>query len=190
MFIIERSCFNEHILNQEVSLALTRGWVNITKDDFPNNGIHRLVLGLKTGDFKVGRHRVSGEDGKRGKLIQKNSNIVDNRKRVLRSGNHASNMMDMNKKTAASTSQFDGIYWDNRAQRWKAQMWFSNSHVNFRKSLGYFGTKGDKATGEKEASEWREKVKENVERISDLLKDVTEMAEFKGKVNDEIEKLK
>ncbi len=117
------------------------------------------------------------------------SNVVDNRKRVLKLGNHASNMMDMSQKTAASTSQFDGVCWDKKNQRWQVKMRFSNSHVKFRKFLGHFGVKGDKSTGELEASEWREKVRENVERINDLLKDTTDLAEFKRKVNDEIKKI-
>ncbi len=129
-------------------------------------------------------------DGKRGKFIEKNTNIVDNRKRVLRSGNHASNMRDMSKKTAASSSQFDGVTWDKHSQKWKAEIRFSNSHAKFKKSLGVFGTKGDKSTGEVEANEWRKKVEENVERINELLKDVTDLAEFKRKVDDEVEKLK
>ena len=77
------------------------------------------------------------------------------------------------------------------AQKWSAKIRFSNCHVGSSlKHLGLFGTKGNKSTGEKEASEWREKVKENVERINELLKDVTDLAVFKRKVNDEIKKLK
>ena len=72
--------------------------------------------------------------------------------------------MDVSRKTDTSTSQFDGIGWHKRSEKWQAQINFSNRHVKFKKSLGYFGTKGDKSTGEKEASEWREKVKEHVER--------------------------
>jgi hypothetical protein len=122
-------------------------------------------------------------------LLKGTSNVVDNRKRVLRLGNHASNMMDMSHKTPASTSQFDGVSWSKRSQRWQVYISFSNSNVKFRKFLGHFGVKGNKSTGEKEASEWREKVRENVERINDLLKDTTDLAEFKRKVNDEIKKI-
>jgi hypothetical protein len=58
------------------------------------------------------------------------------------------------------------------------------------KNLGHFGTKGDKSTGESEASEWREKVKEYVERINEELKDVMDRAEFIRKINEEIKKLR
>ncbi len=54
-------------------------------------------------------------------------------------------------------------------------MSFSNSHVRFTKFLGRFGVNDDKSTGE-EASEWREKMRENVERINDSLKGVTDLA--------------
>ena len=66
MFIMELTCYKEHILNQQVSLRITsKGYVSISKEGY-KNGIHRLVLGLKTGDkTKVGRHRVSGKDGMR-----------------------------------------------------------------------------------------------------------------------------
>jgi hypothetical protein len=74
MFIMELACYNQHILGQQVRLKLNKGWVEIFKEDFPNNGIHRLILGLKTGDkAKVGRHLVDGIDGKRGKVIEKNN---------------------------------------------------------------------------------------------------------------------
>ena len=73
MFVMERACYNKHILNQQVSLGITsRGYIRITKNGY-RNGIHRLVLGLKTGDkAKIGRHRVDGNEGKRGKEIEKN----------------------------------------------------------------------------------------------------------------------
>lgn len=74
--------------------------------------------------------------------------------------NHASKMRDISKKNAASSSQYDGVSWHIGAQRWNARIWFSNRHERFQKNLGYFGTKGDKSTGESEASEWREKVKD------------------------------
>ena len=179
MFVMELACYDTHLLNQQVTLKRKNGWVLIVKEDFPQNGIHRLVLGLKTGDFKVGRHLVDGNDGKR-----------DNRKRVLRSGSHASNMGDINRKTATSSSKYDGVTWNKSAEKWHANIRFSNKHVKFQKNLGYFGTKGDKTTGESEASEWREKVKEHVERINEELKDITDRAEFKRKVNDEIKKLR
>ena len=116
--------------------------------------------------------------------LKRTSNIADNRKRVLRPGNHASNMRDISKKTAASSSQFDGVTWNKSAEKWQAQICFSNTHVKFQKNLGYFGTKGDKSTGENEASERREKVKEHVERINEAFKDVTELAVFTMMVKD------
>jgi hypothetical protein len=76
MFVMELSCYNQHILNQEVTFKLSRGWVNIDKDNYTNIGLHRLILGLKTGDFKVGRHRVNGNDGKRGNLLANHKIIV------------------------------------------------------------------------------------------------------------------
>ena len=67
----ELNCYNNHILNQHVTLKLTHGYVHIKNDDFRLNGIHRLVLGLKTGDkAKVGRHLVDGMDGKRGMKLK------------------------------------------------------------------------------------------------------------------------
>lgn len=76
MFVMELSCYNKHLLNQQVSLVITnRGCVVITKEGF-NNGIHRLVLDLKTGDkAKLGWHKVDGLDGKRGKNLKRTSNI-------------------------------------------------------------------------------------------------------------------
>jgi hypothetical protein len=99
-------------------------------------------------------------------------------------------MRDISKKTFASTSQFDGVSWNKQAQRWHAQICFSNRHVKFTKNLGHFGTKGDKSTGESEASEWREKVKEYVERINEELKDIMDRAEFIRKINEEIKRLR
>lgn len=47
--LMELACYNTHILNKQVTLNFVRGWTNIHKEGY-HNGIHRLVLGLKTGD--------------------------------------------------------------------------------------------------------------------------------------------
>ena len=93
------------------------------------------------------------------------------------------NMMDISRKTPTSTSQFDGVFWNNSRQKWMTRMRFSNGHVRFQKYLGLFDN-------EKEASEWRETLKEHVEQINESLKDVADIAEFKRKVDDEIKKLR
>ena len=99
-------------------------------------------------------------------------------------------MGDISKKTATSTSQHDGVSWAIKAQKWKAQIRFSNQHVKFVKHLGYFGTKNDKSTGELEAAAWRNKVKDQGERINEEFKDVKDLKEFKKLINAEIDKLK
>ncbi len=47
MFVMELNCFKKHILNQQVTFTLAKGWVHILKEDLPLNGLHRLVLGLE-----------------------------------------------------------------------------------------------------------------------------------------------
>ena len=136
-------------------------------------------MGLVKGDDKVGRHRVVGDFGK-----------LDNRKRVLRKGNHASNMGDISRKTADSTSSEDGVYWNSKSGKYEARMRFSNSHVKFNAHLGLFGVKGDRTKGELEASTFRDKVKANQERILELLKDIQNLDDFKRLVKEEIDKLK
>jgi hypothetical protein len=76
-------------------------------------------------------------------------------------------MMDISKKTAASTSQFDGVSWEKLKQKWVARVGFSNNHVSLNKTLGLFGIKGKKSTGEVEASECVKKVRNHVERINE-----------------------
>ena len=157
----------------------TGGYIN-TVSDYPEIGLHRLVLGLVKGDNKVGRHRVDGDFGK-----------LDNRKRVLRKGNHASNMGDISKKTADSTSTEDGVSWNSKAGKYEARMMFSNSHgMKSNAHLGLFGVKGDRTKGESEASTFWKKVKANQERILELFKDIQVLDDYKRLVKEEIDKLK
>jgi hypothetical protein len=105
-FLMELDDYNEHVKDMQVSFKQSDGYINIASD-YPEIGLHRLVLGLKKGDFKVGCHKVEGEFGK-----------LDNRKRVLRPSNHAGNMGEISKKTATSSSSEHGVGWDSKAGKY------------------------------------------------------------------------
>jgi hypothetical protein len=159
---MELEDYNEHVKDKQVSFKQSQGYIKIVSD-YPAIGLHRLVLGLVKGDNKVGRHRADGDSGK-----------LDNRKRVLRKGNHASNMGDISKKTATSTSSKDGVSWDSKAGKYCARMKFSNSHaIKSHAYLGLFGVKGD-----------------SQERILEQFKDIQDLDEFKRLVKEDIDKLK
>ena len=89
----------------------------------------------------------------------------DNRKRVLRIGTHASNMSDINRKTATSTSEHAGVDW--KGGKYRAQVRFSLGSFGYTKHIGYFGVKGDKSKGSKEAGLVCEKVKAQIPAIEE-----------------------
>ena len=99
-------------------------------------------------------------------------------------------MADVSRKTSTSTSTEDSVSWDKNAQKWRVPLCFSNTHVKFKASLGLFGKKGDKSTvGQLEAGRVARKVKAQREAINERLKDVTDLAEFKRRVKEEIKKV-
>ncbi len=79
MFIVEKHDYDEYILNKQASFFVdSGGYIIITSANQKKVALHRLIKGLEVGDGKVGRHRVEGAFG-----------LLDLRKRVLRTGNHA-----------------------------------------------------------------------------------------------------
>ena len=82
--------------------------------------MHRYILGLPTGDKRLGDHRNP-------------SKTLDNRLENLRItdrvGNGGNSRFSKN-----NTSGYKGVYWNKEKRKWSAQIMVNRKHIN----LGYF----------------------------------------------------
>ena len=83
--------------------------------------MHREILGLTTGDGRIGDHV--------------NGNVCDNRRENLRVCNECENQHNQGKRKT-NTSGFKGVYFNKTEKRWKARIMTNNK----QKSLGGFAT--------------------------------------------------
>lgn len=103
-FVIEHADYREHLENKDVGICTSKqGYVHLKN---PKRALHRIVLGLRTGDRNT--HGCHGSGGK-----------LDNRKRVMRADTASGNLRDILKKRS-TTSQQRGLVF--RRGRWSAQL--------------------------------------------------------------------
>lgn len=95
--------------------------------------MHRVILGLNTGDPREGDHI--------------NGNKLDNRRSNLRIVTHAEQMQNLMKRAPAS-SRFRGVYWDRGKHRWAARVRLEGKTYR----LGRFRSEIEAA---RVADEWR-----------------------------------
>jgi len=88
--------------------------------------MHRLLVGVKTGDKVQVDHR--------------NSNTLDNRRCNLRRASNAQNSMNR-KKQAGFTSRFKGVAWEKECCCWRAQIMVNKKAIY----LGRFNSEADAA---------------------------------------------
>lgn len=119
----------------------------ILKPMMNGNGYERMGLskhGVTTG---VSVHRIIAmtfipNDNPVTRCIVDHINRVrnDNRASNLRWASHEENSHNITKRTGCA-SQFLGVYWDNKRQKWQAQIIINKS----KKHLGYFSLEHDAA---------------------------------------------
>lgn len=83
--------------------------------------MHRVILGLKSGDGKLTDH--------------KNSNSLDNCRENLRICTNAENLRN-SKKHKDNISEFKGVSWHKRIRKWLARIVFNYKIIH----LGYFNS--------------------------------------------------
>lgn len=84
--------------------------------------MHRVILGLKSGDGKLTDH--------------KNSNSLDNRRCNLRFCTNAENLRNSN-KYKGNTSGFKGVSWHKLIRKWLSRLCYNYKIIH----LGYFDSK-------------------------------------------------
>ena len=87
--------------------------------------MHRLILGLKLGDGKEVDHI--------------NHNRLDNQRHNLRIRTRSQNCA--NRCFSRGKSQYKGVWWAKRNQKWAAQIYVNGKHI----SLGHFDTEYEAA---------------------------------------------
>lgn len=106
-FIIEKADYHEHVKGRTHITRDTKKYINVNM-----TGMHRLILGLKSG-----QHDMQACHGPGGKL--------DNRKRTMRIDTNSGNQRDIKRKRPTSTSEEPGVCRNGKGM-WQVQIRIKN----------------------------------------------------------------